>query len=60
MAVHRIIERINHWLSPAAVATSVEPSGGATGAGPVVPAVAVPIVEDLEREQLPPEQVEEP
>ena len=51
-----LIERFSKWLTPAAVATSVEPSGGATGSGPVAPAAAIPTVTRLEQQQLTPEE----
>jgi hypothetical protein len=40
----RAIERLNRWLSPTAVASSVEPTGGATGGGSPVNAVGVQVI----------------
>jgi hypothetical protein len=49
--MNRTIKRINRWLAPAAVASSVEPSGGATGGGSPVNAVGVQVVStEVERE----------
>jgi hypothetical protein len=46
--MRRILERINRWLGPAAVASSVEPSGGAMGGPTVNPVGVVAVTNEIE------------